>query len=230
MTVGALVLDGIVVASLIFFAVWGGKKGLVRAVFGIFTGILGLLLTWKLYPYMAQLLTTCGLKSSIQTGLAERLSLSAATSVTQQTEAINALALPGLIRDWLVQNNNYEAYGALGVSGFGEYVTGFLANLAVNILAVLLTFILSLLLVRIVSGLLGLMNKLPVIGKINRILGVAAGIAIGLLVVWGLLLLVTFLGLSTSFASLMEAIENSKISAFLYKHNLLMELSLKVFH
>ena len=229
MTIRALILDGCVLAALILLAVWGGKQGLFKAVFGIFAGLLGLLLTWRLYPYMADLLTAFGLKTSIQNGLAERLLLPQTSGLAQQNAAIEGLALPQMIKDWLIQNNNSEAYGALGAAGFTEYVAAYLANMAVNILAVLITFVLSLLLCRLLSGLLGFINKLPVIGGLNRVLGVVLGVAVGLIVIWSILLLFTFLGLTTRFASLTQMIEESKLSFFLYKHNLLMDISSQIF-
>lgn len=229
MTAGGIIVDGCVLALLVFFAVWGGKKGLLGTIFGVLAGLVGLLLTWKLYPLVGDLLTSLGLRDSIQAGLEAKLGLPETAGLSQETAAIEALALPQMLKDWLIQNNNYEVYETLGVSSFGGYIAGYLANLAVNILSVLLTFALSMVLVRLISGLLGFLNKIPLLGNVNQLLGAAAGLLLGLLLVWGIFLLLTFLGVATMFTPVLEAVEESKLASFLYDHNWLLTLSSRIF-
>ena len=65
------------------------------------------------------------------------------------------------IRD-RIENNNYEVYNIFNVDTLSDYVASYLANVALNIIAVAATFLLVFLLIRLIGFALEIVAKLPV--------------------------------------------------------------------
>ena len=53
----------------------------------------------------------------------------------QQIALIEGAGLPGMIRDMLLENNNSEAYQALGVTNFVDYIGSYITKLIADIIA-----------------------------------------------------------------------------------------------
>lgn len=138
-----------------------------------------------------------------------------------QRAAIEQLKLPQSMKEALVENNNSEVYGLLGVDHFVEYVStclsGILINAAVSVVMFILTFILIQLLVRW----LDLIARLPIISGLNKIAGALLGLAHGLLLLWVGCLLLDLFSATPQGNALMEQVEASGWLSFLYHYNLL---------
>ena len=122
----------------------------------------------------------------------------------------------------LLENNNDEAYASLGVNSFGEYVGAYIAKIISDVLAFLLVMVLILIIVPILIKMLGIFNKLPVIGGMNRLAGGALGLAIGLAVVWVFFIIITLLYSTKLGIACFACIESSEILQKLYDGNILM--------
>ena len=135
--------------------------------------------------------------------------------------------LPNVFRQMLLENNNSEIYKALGVNSFSEYVAKYLAKIFTDIAGFLITLLAATIVVRTILYILGIISDLPLIGGINRLAGAALGLGTGLIVVWVLFIVITFLYDNSISQMCMEDIAANEILTELYNRNLLMNFVTK---
>lgn len=145
----------------------------------------------------------------------------------QQISLIEGAGLPSMIQDMLLENNNNEAYEALGVTNFVDYIGAYITKVVADILSFLIAWIIVTIIARILMGVIGLINKLPVIGGLNKIAGAVVGAGIALIIVWILFILVTLLYSTTVGQTCMADIAASRILTKLYDGNVLMKFITK---
>jgi len=107
------------------------------------------------------------------------------------SDMINALPLPQAMRTSLYNNNNPDMFEILRVNTIEEYITGFFANIVINVISLVVVFLLVLLILHFVGRALKIVDYIPVIGTFNRAGGLAAGALIGFGIVWLGLFIVT---------------------------------------
>ena len=127
-------------------------------------------------------------------------------------------------------NNNYEAYAALGVNSFGDYIGVFLANIVVNAIALLGVFLAAFLVLRLVGRSLSLVNHIPLLGLANRGLGMVANGIIGYFVIQLVMFIFTMMATGQNFfAGVVLGIENSTVAVWFYHTNYLVDWIMKIF-
>lgn len=142
----------------------------------------------------------------------------------QQISAIENAKLPKVFREMLLENNNAEIYGNLGVGTFGEYVGTYLAKIIADFAGFLLTLLVVTIVVRTIIYALGIISDLPVIGGLNRIAGGVLGLVTGVIVIWIILIAVTLLYTTAIGEECFRNIADSQILTFLYENNPLLEM------
>ena len=145
----------------------------------------------------------------------------------QQIAMIEGAGLPGMIQDMLLENNNSEAYQALGVTNFVDYIGSYITKLIADIIAFLVAWIIVTIISRILMGVIGIIGKIPVIGGVNKLAGAVVGAGIALIIVWILFILVTLLYNTTIGQACMTDIAASQILTKLYDGNVLMKFITK---
>lgn len=145
----------------------------------------------------------------------------------QQISAIEGANLPKVIQDMLLENNNHEAYEALGVTNFIDYIGAYITKLIADIIAFLVAWIAVTIIARVLMGIIGIIGKIPVIGGVNKLAGAVVGAGIGLIIVWILFILVTLLYSTTVGQACMTDIAASQILTKLYDGNVLMKFITK---
>jgi len=109
-------------------------------------------------------------------------------SKNEQVEVIRDSGLPDFLTDILLDGNNAEGYRSLGVDTVYHYISKTAATVAIRILAGVITFIVIRLLLIIVTVLVGkVMKAIPIIGTVDKAVGAAVGVIVGLFVVWALM-------------------------------------------
>ena len=135
---------------------------------------------------------------------------------------IESADLPEVLQNMLLENNNSEAYAALGAETFGEYIGAYVAKVIADVVAFLVTFIAVFIIIRIVLGMLKIVDKIPLVGGTNRLLGGAIGAAMGIFIIWILFIVITLLYNTPLGVTCLEDIAESKILTKLYDSNVLM--------
>lgn len=145
----------------------------------------------------------------------------------QQIALIEGAGLPGMIQDMLLENNNSEAYQALGVTNFVDYIGSYITKLIADIIAFLVAWMIVTIIARILMGVIGIIGKIPVIGGVNKLAGAVVGAGIALIIVWIIFILVTLLYNTTVGQACMTDIAASQILTKLYDGNVLMKFITK---
>ena len=71
------------------------------------------------------------------------------------------MELPDILKTSLMENNTAETYRYLAVSTFAEYIADSLAVMIVNGISFLLSFIISAIVIRLLSYILNVLTNLP---------------------------------------------------------------------
>jgi len=211
----------------------GAWRGFVRTVLGFGSFILAIFLTNMLYPHMGRFLRSIdGFFTTLTTSIRNAMGLDAAIyaeSRAAQTEIINALPLPDAFRQSLIENNNSIVYSALGATGFADYIASFLAGIVINIISMVIVFVLVFAGLMVVSRLLNLATKLPVLNSLNKLMGGALGAIWGLILTWFVLgIAVIYLSASTQ-VNVPELLENSAIAGPMNNANFAVQFILRLF-
>lgn len=136
-----------------------------------------------------------------------------------QTNLIREAGLPHFIEESLIENNNDATYKELGIRTFQDYIGAYVTRIVINIIAFLITLLLAGVIMRVLIYALAIMEKLPVIHGVNRLLGGVLGIGIGLIIVWIVFLVITLMYSSEAGQMCYKWIQESRILKILYDTN-----------
>lgn len=227
-----LILDIIVVAVILGCAVQAWRKGFIRAAFGFLPMLTALVGTHFISPYIGRFLRGTFLFHSMSDSIRESMGLDKAIqegTAQAQTEIIEAMPLPDFLKEALLENNNPVIYHLLDVDSLKEYIAGFLANVCLNILSVILAFLLIYIAVTIVLNALHLFSKLPVLSFFNHFMGFLIGGMKGLLFVWLGFIVLTFFQCRADLSGLFTALDATWVANVLYENNILKQFILTIF-
>ncbi len=150
-----------------------------------------------------------------------------ALSLEEQIQYIENTYLPSFIKERLIENNNAHIYEELGVKVFTDFAAAYMARMILKILSFLVSFILSIIVIRILLAMAGVIGMIPVIGGINRLAGMVAGFMIALVVVWILFLALTVMNSTQIGRAGVQMINESRLLTFIYEKNILLQQLLK---
>ena len=209
----------------------GYKQGLIKMIATLLVATLAVSLVSFVSPYISKWIQEkTSIKESVQNKVVKILVSEEEEDILEkdfvreeQISLLENAAVPEMFRQSLLENNNHEAYAMLGVKTFGEYVGAYIAKVISDLLAFVISFVVVMILAIVLVKMLGLIDKLPLIGGMNRVAGGALGTMVGLMGIWILFLVITIL-YDTSFGqACFEQIGQNKILTFLYDENVLMK-------
>ena len=228
----ALLLIVIAIMALSVFV--GYKKGLVKIVASLLATVIIIVLVGMFTPSVSRWIRkSTPLESVIQKEMVKMLTEEGEESSKEelpkeeQISMIEKAELPKFYKDMLLENNNKEVYKALGVENFMDYTGAYVAKVIADIIAFLVTFLIVSVVVRIAISALGIIDKLPLIGGVNRLAGSVVGVGIGIVIVWILFIVVTLLYDTDLGRMCFENIETNPILKTMYDNNLLMKYIVK---
>lgn len=224
------ILTIIVLGFLILSAWIGMKRGLIKTVFSMFSMIIAIALTALISPAVSKSLQE---NEKVMSYFAEKADalipfeeiesrLELETKKTVQTEFLKKLHLPESVITSLEENNSANFYEVLGVDTFEDYLCHSIASIVVNALAFAITFLVILILLKVLCFALNLVSKLPVLNQANHLLGLAAGFLYAIMIVWVGCILLTAFSSTEAGSSLMKMVKESEVLSYIYDHNLLL--------
>ena len=223
-------IDFVVILIILIPALVAFNRGFVKTAMGFLPVPVAIFCSYKFTPAISEFVRGTSFYENLRTKIMSSLALEEIISKNaNQTDIINSIRLPEFLKTSLLENNNSVVHEILDVSGIKEYISGFLANICINVLVVILIFIAVLLIGKIVLSLLDLFAKLPVISFFNRTAGLLVGILQGLVIVWLLGLIVTYFFYRPEYADFFNQLYQTKVASYLYENNMLLFLVLKIF-
>lgn len=215
---------------LIGMMLYGHYKGFIRLVVSAAALVITLFAVRFALPYAAEWLKNetpvyemmqQGMERAV--GLDEKIEAAGGELAEKAAErsVIEALELPEQLKSMLLENNNGEVYRMMGVELFQDYVSGYLADMILRIVAFILLFLIVFILLHIVVIWLDLIAKLPILSGLNKIAGAVLGLAEGMIFVWIFCLVLTVLSGTEIGIAAMGQINASSWLSWIYDHNML---------
>ena len=171
-------LDVLFVAALVFLAVLGYRRGLVRSLAGIGRLILSVILTGILSTPVARLLETRVIHPPVEGYVGEKLATIAAR--TEGGVAEFYAAIPAWLRAHLTVGDAAVASLDAAVARWTETVSRAVSGAISSLLATVLVFIVAFLTLPALLRLLSrVVRAIPLLSGIDRLLGLALGILTG---------------------------------------------------
>lgn len=226
------ILDVLALVLVVGTAVQAYRKGFVRAALNFLPMVAALAATRFLTPTVSELLRKTPFFDALTNTVGNGLHLENAigdAAMQTQTEIIKSMHLPDFLKESLVENNNPVIYHLLDVESLQSYIAGFLANICINIISVLLVFVVVWLAVKFVLKALNLISKLPVLNFFNRACGFLVGLLKGLCVTWLICFVLTFFQCNSAFDFFFDALNLTRVALPLYENNILMYFILTIF-
>ena len=225
------------VITILFLAaacVRGYRRGLIKELVSLVCVFLSMAIVWFINPYVNEFIReNTSIYEKVQESCREFVGEEYSTwtgSGESQTEFINEMNLPELLRNGLVQNNNSDSYQYLAVTTFSDYIAQYLARMAVNGISFLISLALSTILIQSITWMLNLVSRLPVIHGMNKIAGAFLGAAKFLIVVWVVLLALTII-CNTEIGEMgLQIVKKDYILNYIYDKDILIHIFMSVFY
>ena len=204
--------------------VWGYSKGFLRVAYSLVEWILIFVVISRGTPYVLNFLNentnipqqlTAHCEKQLQESVGEWIDPNVENNVvTGNGEgAYDGIRLPVVLIDALLEKTGTYTKLAEGV-----------AELAVEGLAYLLAILLTLLVFWLIGKVLKIVDKIPVVHGLNRLLGVGAGFVKGIMLVWMLFGLIAFCVGTAWGEFLLSYIYEAEILIWLYENNFLLTI------
>lgn len=217
----------IIILAIFAICVFSGfKKGFLKTAFSLVSWILVLVLCNFATPIVTDLLIEhTEIEVVVEKTVNEKLS--SAIEEVLQNGGVSDLeaALPGEIKEMLLGEN--ENFSELLLQSGSIDVTPVVDGI-IGILGFVVTVIVLRIAMVVVEFLLGVVAKLPLIGPMDKLLGIACGAGKGLIWCWVILAIVSVLALTGTNTELATYIAQSELLTWLQDNNLLLNVILNM--
>ena len=217
---------GIAIAAiLIISTILGLKDGGLRTFWSIGCSIAAIILSVMLSPIVSDFMTDqVHLAHYIEADVLEYLQEQAEKNLENaeadiQNQFINELELPASWRKAIIKDNTAKERKKSPAEGFLEYVSRSIAEISVKVLSFILTFILVAVILKMLSTMFGIVDKIPLLRQVNKLVGMGAGFIRGLIIIWLIMIVVAFVRNYEWGQIVLNMILNNPVAAFFYHHN-----------
>lgn len=220
---------------LLVFGAMGYARGLIKEVISMVVLVLSVGSVWLINPAISSILKEhtvfyTEVREYCKEGLEKQFDPEIEMGREAQIALIDRLPLPEEIKKGLIANNNSEVYKLLAVDRFTDYVADYVATILTNGAGVVLSFLLSFTILKIMACTLNLVNHVPGLRELNRAAGGVLGIAKGVIILWILGLAATVLCSTPIGKSCMDSIQRDVFLTFLYETNIFVKVFVNVFY
>lgn len=220
------IVDIVLVAIILVFAIVGWNKGIVRIITGFASSLISMIAAIILYKPFAAFME----KTPIYTGLRENI---LSKLIVQQGSMLDrgaqfrdgakamiteSLGLPKFLSDFIAGQIPNPAE-VVTTRQIAETISTHIAKVAISIISLVLIIIIARVGLYFAKGILSVLTKLPVIHQADGFLGLIAGIFQGFLIIFVLMTLLVLLGTLPEFKSLLDIIDKTYITKAIYNYN-----------
>lgn len=220
--------------------VWGFSKGFLRVIYSMLAWIAILVFVTWATPYVANVLTEkTNIDNRIESNLDEKLHELVIGDTNGQKEerepdAQNPgqgkknyrdlqMKLPDAVTNKLFDTNKI-ADQILEGSGAYDVVAGRATDLVMRVISFALVLLIAVISFHLLSVVLKVVEKLPLIGGINRLLGLFAGLVKGILIIWLAFAIIAMAGTTDIGIALISYIYESPLLIWVYENNFVLTL------
>ncbi len=211
-------------AAVVLCAVVGFRRGFVKEVFSVCMIFLSIGIVWLVNPYVNDFLREytpiySSISESAHIYVDSKFDSAVIPDSEEQMQMIEDLDLPDFLTEGLETDNQAAIYSALGVTSFADYVVDYIAGIIINGVSFVVSFVLANLLLRILSFLLDLTTKLPVIRGVNKLAGAFLGGSKCIVYIWVLMLAATIFCNTELGKSILHMIEQDPLLKQMFLYN-----------
>lgn len=220
--------------------VWGFSRGFLRVIYSMLAWIAILVFVTWATPYVANVLTEkTNIDNRIESNLDEKLHELVIGDTNGQKEdrepdAQNLgqgkknyrdlqMKLPDAVTNKLFDTNKI-ADQILEGSGAYDVVAGRATDLVMRVISFVLVLLIAVISFHLLSVVLKVVEKLPLIGGINRLLGLFAGVVKGILIIWLAFAIIAMAGTTDIGIALISYIYESPLLIWVYENNFVLTL------
>ena len=220
--------------------VWGFSKGFLRVIYSMLAWIAILVFVTWATPYVANVLTEkTNIDNRIETNLDEKLHELVIGDTNGQKEDREPdtqnpgqgkknyrdlqMKLPDAVTNKLFDTNKI-ADQILEGSGAYDVVAGRATDLVMRVISFVLVLLIAVISFHLLSVVLKVVEKLPLIGGINRLLGLFAGVVKGILIIWLAFAIIAMAGTTDIGIALISYIYESPLLIWAYENNFVLTL------
>ncbi len=196
----------------------GYTKGFLRIIYSLVAWIVVVFLAAAATPYVSQMISD---KTSIGEKVYDTTYNKISTTIQEkdqpQEDSLENLGIkvPKNVADKLFKE-----------TGVYDTIAGNVSNLAVNGVSFVLLLLIFALALKILFQIIKVVEKIPVIGGMNKSLGVLLGAVKGIILIWLLFAIVALNSTSETGIKVISYIYESNITTFLYENNGVLSLIL----
>ena len=225
-------------AILIVAGLLGYINGLIKTILNLVLGAMTFALVIFVSPYVCDYLQEqTPLPGYIQTKV-ESIVLEKAEEKLQEGISLEQLGLDGLVeelpflpamKDAVLENEMFQEQATQEVQELASDIGAVVAEKVIVLIGYFSTFVVVFVALRILAFVLDIVGRLPLINRINKMTGLVAGLAEGLVVVWILGIGLTLIGTTELGQSAALCVQESKVLSVIYGYNLLQEIVFWIF-
>lgn len=220
-------------AILIVAGMLGYINGLIKTILNLVLGAVTLVLVVLVSPRVCTFLQEeTPLPGYIQTK-AESIVIEQAEKKLQEGISLDQLGVDGFVeelpflpamKDAVLESDLFKEQASQGIQELASNVGAVIADKVIVLVGYFATFVVVFVVLRILAFVLDVIGHLPLINGINKMTGLVAGLAEGLVVVWILGIGLTLISTTALGQSAALCVQESKILSVIYGYNLLQEL------
>ena len=225
-------------AILILAGLLGYINGLIKTILNLVLGAMTFALVIFVSPYVCDYLQEqTPLLGYIQTKV-ESIVLEKAEEKLQEGISLEQLGLDGLVeelpflpamKDAVLESEMFQEQATQEVQELASNIGAVVAEKVIVLIGYFSTFVVVFVALRILAFVLDIVGRLPLINGINKMTGLVAGLAEGLVVVWILGIGLTLIGTTELGQSAALCVQESKVLSVIYGYNLLQEIVFWIF-
>ena len=220
----------LILALMVFFVFRGYKKGFLRLAITTFSFVIVIILATSLATPVSNLLENTAIGTKVESSVSDLVEskteeyldgVQGSISSEDESSFIESLPLPSYIQNVLISGNTAEEYAQMQIETFEEYITAEVTEVILSAIAYVIVMIIASILLRVILRLAKFVNKIPIIGGLNKILGALLGFCQALLIIWAIGLLIIAFSSTSIGSSAIAIIQNNAVLDFLFDNNLL---------
>lgn len=230
----AYIFDVIIIALFVFLVVTAYKKGFVSSVIDTFALAISGVLSYKFFEPVAESAYNLFVRNLVETRFTRVLdSVSSSMSVADKVSAMIDGLPNGAVKLAEMMGVNFSS---LKQSVSGNLSNDELINLAVDkightiminiteVVVFVLLFVVFVIVLRFLAGFFKKLNKIPLVGTLNAVLGGVIGVAKAIAIVFIVCTVFYFIAGASGATPVIEAINSSKIYMFIIENNPIIKL------
>lgn len=199
---------GIIILVIIaLFFIRGWKNGLIKSVFDLFSFFIVGILTWLLYPSLTSILMDTPLYDAINKWILSGVDKS---DFFEKTLPDFFSDLPAFMRESALAGAETTLQSS--VASIAEALT----VLAVNVISIIALFITLSIIAFFIKKLGTFINKIVIVGAVNRVLGGAFGLVQGLFICYIAIMLISYFPTTSVYDYVAKDIEQSYVCKLMY--------------